>query len=145
MATSRDLAIVFLSGHGFRDAKQNFWFLTREADTARLRATAISNDDLADLIASVPGKKILFIDACHAGAAMAVGLKAPPAETNPDMNKVVNDFTTAGSGLVVFAASTGTETAREDEKWKHGAFTEALIEAIGEGKGLDWPKRAHNN
>jgi hypothetical protein len=138
-ATSRDLAIVFLSGHGFRDAKQNFWFLTREADTARLRATAISNDDLVDLIASVPGKKVLFIDACHAGAAMAVGLKAAPAETNPDMNKVVNDFTTAGSGLVVFAASTGTEVAKEDEKWMHGAFTEALIEAIGEGKASTGP------
>ena len=51
------------------------------------------------------------------------------------MNKVVNDFSTAGSGLVVFAASTGTELAKEDEKWdRHGAFAKALIEAIGEGK-----------
>ena len=69
-ATSRDLAVVFLSGHGFLDAKQNFWFLTREADLARLRTTAISNDDLLDVVSSIPGKKVLFIDACHAGAAM---------------------------------------------------------------------------
>ena len=54
------------------------------------------------------------------------------------MNKVVNDFTTAGSGLVVYAASTGTEVGQEDAKWdRHGAFTKALIEAIGEGKGVD--------
>lgn len=65
---------------------------------------------------------------------MTRGLEAPTAETNPDMNKVVNDFSTAGSGLVVFAASTGTEVAKEDEQWKHSPFTEALIEAIGEGK-----------
>ena len=39
------------------------------------------------------------------------------------------------SGLVVFGASTGTEFAREDDQWdRHGAFTKALIEAIGEGK-----------
>ncbi len=134
VATSRDLSIVFLSGHGMRDAKQNFWFLTRQADLARLRTTAISNDDLLDLITSVPGKKVPFIDACHAGAAMP-GVKATPSDANPDMNKVVNDFSTAGSGLVVYSASTGTELAHEDAKWdRHSAFAEALIEAIGEGK-----------
>ncbi len=132
-ATNRDLAVVFLSGHGFLDPKQKFWFLTREADTARLRTTAISNDDLLDLVASIPGKKVLFVDACHSGAAMTVGLKATDA--TPDMNKFVNDFSTAGSGVVVFAASTGTELAKEDEKWdRHGAFAKALIDAIGEGR-----------
>ena len=44
-------------------------------------------------------------------------------------------FETAGSGVVVFAASTGTEQAKEDAKWDwHGAFTKALIDAIGLGK-----------
>ena len=66
---------------------------------------------------------------------MTVGYKAVPGETTPDMNKVVNDFLTAGSGVVVFAASTGTELAKEFDKWdRHGAFAKALIEAIGEGK-----------
>jgi Caspase domain len=98
-----------------------------------LRNTAISNDDLLDLVASIPGKKVLLVDACHSGAAMTVGLKA--TDTTPDMNKFVNDFSTAGSGVVVFAASTGTELAKEDEKWdRHGAFAKALIDAIGEGK-----------
>jgi hypothetical protein len=132
-ATNRDLAVVFLSGHGFLDPKQKFWFLTREADVARLRTTAISNDDLLDLVASIPGKKVLFVDACHSGAAMTVGLRATNAI--PDMNKFVNDFSTAGNGVVVFAASTGTELAKEHEKWdRHGAFAKALIDAIGAGK-----------
>ena len=141
-ATNRDLSVIFLSGHGFLDAKQKFWFLTREADIDRLRTTAISNDDLLDLIDSIPGKKVLFIDACHSGAAMTVGYKSARSETTPDMNKVVNDFSTAGSGVVVFAASTGTEIAREDEKWdRHGAFAKALIEAIGEGKASLDPRK----
>ena len=131
-ATGRDLAIVFLAGHGFLDGKQKFWFLTREADTEQLRTTAISSEDLLDAITSVPGKKILLIDACHAGAAMVA---SRAVDTDPDMNKVVNDFSTAGSGLIVYGASTGTERAKEDAKWdRHGAFTKALIEAIGEGK-----------
>ena len=129
--TSRDLAIVFLAGHGFIDAKQKFWFLTKDADLSRLRTTAISNDDLIDLISSAPGKKVLFLDACHADAATTARTRAAP----PDMNKVVNDFSTAGSGLVVYGAATGSEVAIEDAKWnEHGAFTKALIEAIGEGR-----------
>jgi uncharacterized caspase-like protein len=130
-ATSRDLAIVFWSGHGYLDPKQKFWFLTREADIQQLRATAVSKDDLLEYVAELPGKKVLFIDACHAAAAMVIGSKG----VDPDMNKVVNDFALKESGLVVFGASTGTEVAKEDDKWdRHGAFTKALIEAIGEGK-----------
>jgi hypothetical protein len=128
VVTNRDLAVIFLGGHGYLDAKQNFWFLTREADLTRLRTTAISNDDLLDLIGSIPGKKVLFIDAGHAGLRSATGR----ASTNPDMDKVINDLSAAGSDLVAFAASTGTEFASENEKWnRHSAFAEALIEAIG--------------
>ena len=132
-AKSRDLAIVFWSGHGFLDNRQKFWFLTREADIQQLRATAVSKDDILGYVAELPGKKVLFIDACHAGAAMAAGSKA--VDTSPDMNKLVNDFALKESGLVVFGASTGTEHAWENDQWdRHGAFTKALIEAIGEGK-----------
>jgi WD40 repeat protein len=132
-ATSRDIAVVFLSGHGIKDTRQKFWFLTRDADLSRLLLTAISNDDLAEILAGIPAKKVLFIDACHAGALQVAGLKGAE-DLKPDMNKLVDDFATAGSGLVVYAASTGSELAHEDEADRHGAFAEALIEAIGEGK-----------
>jgi len=141
VATNRDLAVIFLAGHGFLDAKQSFWFLTREADISKLRTTAISTDDLRDLIASIPGKKVLLIDACHAGAA-TVGYRATVGGTTFDMGKVVNDFSSVGSGVIVFAASTGTEWANEDFKWgRHGAFSKALIEAIGEGKASIDPSK----
>jgi hypothetical protein len=127
-------AVVFLSGHGIKDTRQSFWFLTSDADLSRLRATAISNDDLADILNGIPTKKVLFIDACHAGAAMVAGLKGGPEDVRPDMNKLVDDFAAVGSGLVVYAASTGSELAHEDEKGRHGAFAEALVEAIGQGR-----------
>jgi hypothetical protein len=137
--TDHDLSIVFLAGHGFQETKDRFWFLTREGDTDRLRATAIFKNDLLDYIASVPGKKILLIDACHAGAVLTANARDVESV---DMNIIVNDFSTVGAGVVVYGASMGKETSEEDAKWDgHGAFTKALIEAIGEGKATNDPKR----
>jgi hypothetical protein len=137
-ATDNDLVVVFLSGHGYRDysdPKQGFWFLTREAKTEELPTSAISGDDLYRQISALPGKKILFIDACHVGTELTTSTMALPKQTFPNMDKFVNDFTTAGSGIVVYAASQATELALEDQAGQHGAFAEALIEALGEGKG----------
>jgi Caspase domain len=138
--TDNDLAIIFLSGHGYRDLddpRPEFWFLTRETNTNELPTTAISGTDLFKQITGLAGKKILFIDACHVGTDLNANTMAVPAEAYPNMDKFVNDFTTAGSGLVVYAASQATELAHEDPDDRHGAFAEALIESIGEGKGAN--------
>jgi uncharacterized caspase-like protein len=137
--TDHDLSIIFLAGHGFQEGKDRFWFLTREADTDRLRRTAIFKDDLLDYISAFPGKKILLLDACHAGTALTASARAVES---PDMNAIVNDFSTVGAGVVVYGASMGKETSKEDAKWDgHGAFTKALIEAIGEGKAASDPSK----
>jgi WD40 repeat protein len=130
--TSRDLAIVFLAGHGLTDAKNEFWYLPYEADTGRLLSTAVSRTDVMGVLRDLPGKKILFIDACHAGAMLASNTRTRGASV--DLNSAINDFATADSGLVVYGASTGRELSVESDDWQHGAFTKALIEAIGEGK-----------
>jgi hypothetical protein len=48
----------------------------------------------------------------------------------PDINGIVNELASAENGVVVFAASTGRESAFEREEWGHGAFSLALIEAL---------------
>ncbi|MGP0060472.1 MAG: caspase family protein [Beijerinckiaceae bacterium] len=130
--TNRDLAIVFLAGHGMTDSKNEFWYLPYEADTSRLLTTAVSRTDIVGVLHDLPGKKILFLDACHAGAVLASA--AHTRGVPVDLNGAINDFATAESGLVVYGASTGREFSVENDEWKHGAFTKALIEAIGEGK-----------
>ncbi len=140
VATDNDLIVVFLSGHGYRDysdPKGGFWFLTRETKIDELPTTAISGSDLYRQISTLAGKKILFIDACHVGTDLTANTMAVPFEAFPNMDKFVNDFTTAGSGIVVYAASQAVELAHEDSVGQHGAFAEALIEAIGEGKGAN--------
>ena len=130
--TNRDLAIVFLAGHGMTDAKNEFWYLPYEADTSRLLATGVSRNDIVGVLHDLPGKKILFLDACHAGAVLASNTRTRGVPV--DVNAAINDFATAESGLVVYGASTGREFSIESDDWKHGAFTKALIEGIGEGK-----------
>ncbi len=128
VAREDDVSLIFLSGHGATDSHQEFWFLTRDANFDRLMSTAIPNHDLFSIVTSIKGKKVLFIDACRAGAAVV------PDNMYPDMNKVVADLSVVGSGVVVYGASTGTESALEADWYdRHGAFTKALIDAIDKG------------
>jgi len=63
-----------------------------------------------------------------------------PRLVQPDINGVVNDFTSAENGVVVFAASEGREVAYEERSWGHGAFSKALLEALS-GKADIFPGR----
>ncbi len=94
-----DIAVIFLSGHGYLDENQGFWFLTRDSDPGKLERTAIPNDQLLRLVGSISGKKVVFIDACHAAQVLAKGAKGESSENTPDMKKVVKDISAAGPGL----------------------------------------------
>ena len=125
--TARDLAIVFAAGHGMTDPKGRFWFLTEDADPDELSSTAVSKDDIADVLYDLPGKKLLFLDACHSGAALEAGARGVE---QTDISAAVNDFAQTEGGVVAYAASTGKEFSFENEQWGHGAFTKALIEGF---------------
>ena len=78
--TAHDLAIVFEAGHGLQDKKGRFFFGTSEVDPTRLFATAFSNDEIEETPSSLPGKKMLSMDACHAGAALDGGDRGAEAD-----------------------------------------------------------------
>ena len=126
--TAHDLAIVFAAGHGTTDARGKFWFLPYDTDPDDVAATAVSRDDISDVLFDLPGKKLLFLDACHSGAALNSG-----ARGGTDIGTAVNDFAQAEGGVVAYAAATGREFSFERPDWGHGAFTKALIEGL-EGK-----------
>jgi hypothetical protein len=66
---------------------------------------------------------------------MPGGAGASGANATSNMIRLIADFSTAGTGAIVFAASNGRECAAESDKWdNHSAFSKALIEAVGEGK-----------
>lgn len=125
--TSRDVGLVYLAGHGLLDERNRFYFLAADSEREALRATAVPREDIADALDSVPGKALLFLDACHAGAMAG----ASGRRDTVDINAVVNDFAHSESGVVVFAASTGRQVSQENDSWGNGAFTKALIEGLG--------------
>ncbi len=120
-----DVAIVFFAGHGVDDAKGNYFFLPTKVDPERLKETAMPYEKIRDALASIPARTFLFVDTCHAAGVW--GGDRPPV----DVNRVVNDLASPEYGVVVFASSASEQLSLESEVWRNGAFTEALLEAIG--------------
>jgi WD40 repeat protein len=126
--TSRDVGMVFMAGHGVTDTKQRFYFLPVDANMEKLRASAVSRDDLLETMSGLAGKALMFIDACHSATSTQPGelTRGAPA----DITQVVNELSSVENGIVMFASSTGRQLSIESDAWQHGAFTQALIEGL---------------
>ena len=122
--TSKDIAIIFLAGHGVNEKGGVYYFLPVNANLDRLRRTGVPFTEMKNTVASLAGKTILFIDTCHAGNVM--GARGAPT----DIMGIVNELATAENGAVVFASSTGKQYSFEDPAWENGAFTKAVVEGI---------------
>jgi dipeptidyl aminopeptidase/acylaminoacyl peptidase len=119
-----DVGMLFLSGHGVTDKALDYVFLPVDADAASLNSTGIDSLQLT-AIAQLPGRTVIFIDSCHAGQALG-GKKGRAG----DVTKLINMLGSEGNGSVVFSASTGSQFSVEDDAWKNGAFTKAVVEGL---------------
>ena len=122
--TARDVAVVFMAGHGTTE-DDKYYFLPADVDIGRLQQTAAPQDEIRKRLVQIRGTALFFFDTCQSGSVMG-----RPRLAQPDVNGVVNDFTSAENGIVVFAASEGREVAYEEKSWGHGAFTKALLEVL---------------
>ena len=122
--TTKDIAIVFLAGHGVNEKGGVYYFLPVNANIDRLRRTGVPFTEIKNTVASLAGKTILFIDTCHAGNVMGA------RGTATDIMGVVNELASAENGAVVFASSTGKQYSFEDPNWGNGAFTKAVVEGM---------------
>nr|WP_320133960.1 caspase family protein [uncultured Holophaga sp.] len=124
--TSRDMAVVFLAGHGVNDPQGQFFFLPHQADLERMRRTMVADSEVKDVLSKVPGKVLLFLDSCHSGNVMGkVSYRGAQ-----DVNRFVSELASAENGVVVFTASTGRQASQESPAWGNGAFTKALLEGL---------------
>lgn len=122
--TAKDLALLFMAGHGVNDKDGDYYFLPSDANTDRLRRTAVPYYEVKKTLSALPGKALAFIDTCHAGDIM--GTRRGVA----DITAVVNDLAAAENGVVVFASSTGRQYSLESSRWGNGAFAKALVEGL---------------
>ena len=123
--TSRDVAMIFLSGHGLRDGSGDYYYIPANFDLKRTRSTGILFYEVQKTVSDIAGKVLFFVDTCHSG-----GATGKTKGFGDDINKIVNELSSTENGAVVFSASTGKEFALEDPKWEHGAFTKALLEGL---------------
>ncbi len=124
----RDVAMLFLSGHGQNDAGQHYHYLPYDTDRSNLDLTTIQDFEIEDFLGKVPGKVVAFLDTCFSGG--ADGIRGP---TQPDIDRLANQLAAADKGIVVFTSSTGRQFSQESDAWRNGAFTKALIEAFKGG------------
>ena len=128
-AAEKDTVTLFLSGHGVRLDDGEYYFATHEIDTSsqgRVAETALKWTALATTLESLRARRVLlFLDACHSGGVLP-GIRAS--------NERLGEALAKHSGVMVFASSRGSEFSYELDAQKHGAFTTALLEALGEQK-----------
>jgi WD40 repeat protein len=123
--TSNDVAMVFLAGHGINDQSNHYFFCPHTFNSERMLRTGVSFNDIKTTVSSIAGKALFFVDTCHSGNSLGL---APRGLL--DINKVINELSSAQNGVVVFSASTGSESSYEDDEWNNGAFTKALVEGL---------------
>ncbi len=124
--TSRDVAMVFLAGHGVNDNLNRYFFCSHSFDEQSLLRTGVAYSDIKSAVEAIAGKALFFVDTCHAGN--AIGSRSRGGGV--DIIGLVNDLSSAENGAIVFAAATGRQNSLEDPKWGNGAFTKALVEGL---------------
>jgi WD40 repeat protein len=124
--TSKDVAVLFFAGHGINDPSGIFYFLPADVDLERLKRTGIAQTDIVSTVATIAGKVLVFMDACHSGNLMGKLKRRAAVETSA----VINELASAENGAVVFSSATGRQYALENTEWGNGAFTKGLVEGI---------------
>lgn len=134
-ATQKDVAVVFLAGHALLDHRGDYYFMPHGGHAARPGETGVRWSAFQAVLDNIPSKVLLLADTCRGGSITGHG--EPNHETSrgtrglrADITPALRALISAGSGAVVMTASTGLEDSYEDPRWKHGAFTKALIEGL---------------
>ena len=123
--TAKDVAVLFLAGHGINDEVGAYFYLPWNADPDRVKSTMIPSTEFQSTLAKLPGKALLFLDSCHSGNVLKVKLRGAT-----DPNRFINELSSAENGVVVFSASTGRQASQESPEWGNGAFTKAVVEGL---------------
>jgi uncharacterized caspase-like protein len=124
--TSNDVAMVFFAGHGVNDQNNYYFFCPYNVDPDRLLRTGVAFSDIRNTVSAIAGKALFFVDTCHSGNSLGLAGR----RGSLDINIVINELSSAENGVIVFSASTGSESSYERAEWNNGAFTKALIEGL---------------
>lgn len=167
-AKPNDIAIIHIATHGILDKELNNYLATYTTDWENPKANGLPYEDFETLFDGLPvRKRLVLIDACHAGEADKEDLNAisdskeeiiQTAETKVKfrglvrqgkaylgtrnsfalMQQLFADFRSQ-TGAIVISAAGAKEFAIEDSRWKNGIFTYSILQGLME-KTADFNK-----
>lgn len=132
--TQSDYGIFFFAGHRDLDNDGSVYFLPVDVDPQDLLSTAIQDDQFKRALAGIPGKLMTMLDACHSGALAGSQTGKRRAAGSSLTDDLVRDLVTDENGVVAMCSSTGREFSLENNEFRQGNFTLALVEGLS-GKG----------
>jgi hypothetical protein len=122
---------VYYAGHGFPDVNTKVPYLIPVDVTVNDLEYAVKLSDMYALLSEYPSKRVtVFLDACFSGGGRDLGLLtgARAVRINPKTDPFKGN-------LVVYSASTASQTALPYEEKEHGLFTYFLLKKIQETNG----------
>jgi uncharacterized caspase-like protein len=126
-AGQHDVILLFLAGHGINDNRTGeFFFVASDtgfsSDGQIQRSRAVPHKEIMR-VSDLPGKKLIFIDACHSEN-VGGGTRSVAMDNTRLLREIMEPST------VVFTSSTGKQVSHEYERQRHGAFTWALLQGL---------------
>ena len=129
--SGKDAELLFYyAGHGLPDENTHIPYLIPVDVNGSNLISAIPLNDVYKKFGATGAKKItVFLDACFSGGGRESGLiAARSVKVKPSMESL-------SGNMVVFAATTGEQSALPFSKEKHGMFTYYLLKKMQESSG----------
>lgn len=124
-----DLVVLFISSHGVSNKKGQFRIAASDYDSPFMRETSLDfSTEIMEYLASLPGKKTVFIDACHSGSVSSLDNNELAVETLEA--EILKTSALKYQNIHFVLSCQPTEYSYEDDEWKNGAFTEGILEAF---------------
>ncbi|WP_250487882.1 caspase family protein [Caballeronia sp. GaOx3] len=117
-ATSSDTTMVLISGHGLRTKDGKLFLASRTTRLHDVERTSIDWEEISRAMSKIPGRLVVFLDTCHAGAADA-------------SNDTATESLVSQKSVLIFSASKGRQKSLE--KGGAGVFTGTMVKLASRG------------
>jgi len=120
--------LVFLAGHGLKDAEGDSYFLTADSEVGELFGTAIGMDEFGRLLGKIRSERLLVIaDVCH-----SKNITLPGARGSRTASELFAALEGKGKLLIGYDGR-----GREDASLGHGYLTAFLLKGLAGPGDLD--------